>query len=65
MEEINKDMTINDVIKMHPASLKIFGKYQLDSCCGGTQELETAAQLYGIDLDKLLEELRASAKEGN
>jgi iron-sulfur cluster repair protein YtfE (RIC family) len=65
MREINKDMTINDVIKMHPASVKVFAKYQLDSCCGGFQELDVAAQLYGVDLEKLMDELRESMKEGN
>lgn len=63
--EINEKMTMNDLIKLSPAAVKIFGKYNMDSCCGGFQEIGTAAKAGGIDLEKLMEELRDSVREGS
>ncbi|MBI3581743.1 MAG: DUF542 domain-containing protein [Nitrospinae bacterium] len=62
--EINEKMTMNDAIKISPAAVKIFGKYNMDSCCGGFQEIGAAAKAGGVDLDKLMKELRESAKQG-
>lgn len=58
--EINEKMTMNDLIKINPATVKIFGKYNMDSCCGGFQAIDAAAKAGGIDLDKLMKELRDS-----
>jgi len=57
MSDINASMTINDVVNKHPKTMKIFSKYKLDTCCGGHQEIDVAAQLYGADLDTLMKEL--------
>ena len=63
--EINEKMTMNNVIKLNPAAVKVFGKYNMDSCCGGFQKIDAAAKTGGIDLEKLMKELRAAVKEGN
>ncbi|MBI3794084.1 MAG: DUF542 domain-containing protein [Nitrospinae bacterium] len=64
MNEINKDMMINEVIKLYPATVRVFKKYEVDSCCGGAQGLDVAAQLYGIDLEKMMEDLNEVIQEG-
>ena len=35
METITRDMVINDVIRKHPETIKVFNEYKVDSCCGG------------------------------
>lgn len=35
MATITGNMVINDVIKKHPQTIKVFNDYKVDSCCGG------------------------------
>ncbi len=64
MSDINASMTINDVVNKHPHTMKIFSKYQLDTCCGGHQEIDVAAKLYGADLELLMKELDEVIRSG-
>lgn len=57
MATITRNMVINDVIKKHPQTIKVFNDYKVDSCCGGGAPIETTAKLDGIDVDGLLEAL--------
>ncbi len=56
---LTKEMTINDVIKKHPETMKVFNKFKVDSCCGGAESIETTAAVSGADVPKLMEELNA------
>ena len=44
METITRDMVINDVIRKHPATIKVFNEYKVDSCCGGGAPIGTTAK---------------------
>lgn len=57
LETITRDMIINDVIKKHPETIKVFNEYKVDSCCGGGAPIETTAKRDGIDIEGLLKAL--------
>ncbi|HEY7527864.1 MAG TPA: DUF542 domain-containing protein [Candidatus Deferrimicrobiaceae bacterium] len=60
METITRDMVINDVIKRHPQTIKVFNEYKVDSCCGGGAAIETTAKRDGVDIEGLLRALNDS-----
>ena len=57
METITRDMVINDVIKKHPETIKVFNEHKVDSCCGGGAPIETTAKRDGVDIDSLVKAL--------
>ena len=57
METITRDMVINDVIKKHPETIKVFNEYKVDSCCGGGASIETTAKRDGVDVESLVNAL--------
>lgn len=62
MPAITETMTINEVIKLHPETMKVFNKFKVDSCCGGAQTLAAASDVAGADVRQLVEELNNVAK---
>ncbi len=44
METITRDMVINDVIRKHPETIKVFNEHKVDSCCGGGAPIGTTAK---------------------
>jgi len=61
MDFITRDMIINDVIKKHPQTIKVFNEYKVDSCCGGGAPIETTAKRDGVDVEGLLKALNDAA----
>lgn len=57
MSEINKEMTINQVLKLYPKSIAILNKFNIDTCCGGTRTIEQAVKEDKAELDSLLQAL--------
>lgn len=57
---INKDMTIAEVLKINPAAGGVFMAYGMH-CIGcaiaAGETIAQAAEVHGIDIDKLVEEL--------
>lgn len=62
-EIIDFEMTLGDFVAQHPRTRKVFDKFSLDYCCGGKQDIKTAAGDKKIDLDELRTALEASLKE--
>ena len=62
METITRDMVINDVIKKHPQTIKVFNEYKVDSCCGGGAPIETTAKRDGIDVETLVNALNVAVQ---
>lgn len=56
-KSITKEMTINEVIKRYPDTMRVFHKYNVDSCCGGAESIEKSVAAGGINLEKLIREL--------
>jgi len=60
---IRKDMIVNNVIKQYPKTIGVFNRFQIDACCGGARTIEDSASADGADLEALLVELNAIARE--
>lgn len=52
-------MTINEVIKKYPETMKVFNKHKVDSCCGGAESIATTAAVSNSDIPKLMADLNA------
>ena len=62
METITRDMVINDVIRKHPETIRVFNEYKVDSCCGGGASIGTTAERDGIDVDPLVNALNVAVQ---
>ena len=58
---IDPTASVNDVISRYPATIPVFNKFGLDTCCGGGAPIADAARRDGAYLGSLLEELRKAA----
>lgn len=62
-EKITRDMVINQVIKEHKETISVFNKFNVDSCCGGGQPIETTAKRDGVDVDALMKALNEAVEK--
>ena len=62
MDTITRDMVINDVIRKHPATIKVFNEYKVDSCCGGGAPIESTAKRDGVAVEPLVDALNAAVR---
>lgn len=62
-EKINFDTTLGDFVAKYPKTRKAFEKFGLDYCCGGKQDIKTAAKEKNIDLNELLLALETAINE--
>lgn len=60
MPQITKDMTVNQVLKLHPKTISVFNKFNVDACCGGNRSLEQAAKEDNVVIAELLSALNTS-----
>lgn len=61
-QQITKDMTFAQVMRMSPEVLKVLAKYRLGcvGCMGAQNEsLEKGAIAHGLDVEELLQDLNA------
>ena len=62
MSNLSSDMTVNEVIRAFPASVEVFSRFGIDSCCGGALPLLEAAARHRIEEEALLTALRAAIR---
>jgi len=55
---ITSDLTVATVAERFPATKAVFARAGIDLCCGGAKSLEFVARAHGLDLDRLLGELK-------
>ncbi|HEX6040007.1 DUF542 domain-containing protein [Longimicrobium sp.] len=55
--------TVNEVIRLHPATVGVFNDFGIDACCGGAATLRDAAARDGADAEQLLSALNRAASE--
>ena len=59
--EVNKEMTIGELVRRYPEAVKVLSKYGL-RCAGcpaaSFEKIEDVAKAHGVDVDKILEEIR-------
>ena len=58
---IDPALSINEIIKRHPASIGVLNAHGLDTCCGGGESLRSAALEARVDLRTLVQEIVATA----
>jgi regulator of cell morphogenesis and NO signaling len=54
---LSPDALVNDVLRDHPATARVFNAFAIDACCGGARTLRDAAREDGADCCTLLAEL--------
>ena len=60
---IGADMTVNEVIRAHPATVEVFNRFGIDACCGGSATVDEAADRDGADAPALWAALRDSVHD--
>lgn len=54
---IGPDRMVNEVIRSHPATIAVFNRFGIDSCCGGAASIHDAAIRDGAEPGALLSAL--------
>lgn len=62
-EEINIDTTLGDFVACYPKTRKVFEKLGFDYCCGGKQDIKSAAKDKKVKLKDLISELEVAINE--
>ena len=52
-KEIDPSLTINEIVALHPATISVFNRFGMDTCCGGAVRVDEAARRDGVDLETL------------
>jgi len=60
---IDPTWTVNEIMARYPATISVFNKFGLDTCCGSGAPLADAAHRDGADVDALLEALRKATSD--
>jgi iron-sulfur cluster repair protein YtfE (RIC family) len=58
--EVDGTMTLNETIRRWPATVEVFARFGLDTCCGGALPIQEAAGRHGHDPEEVLAALRAT-----
>ena len=62
---ISAEQTVNEVIRTHPATVGVFNRFGIDSCCGGATSIQQAAIRDGADPEALLNALNQAAADAS
>jgi iron-sulfur cluster repair protein YtfE (RIC family) len=54
-------MSVNEAVRLYPATVAVFARAGIDACCGGSLPIEEAATRHGIELRALLAALETAA----
>jgi len=58
---LDAQLSINDILRHHPAAAAVLGAVRIDSCCRGDQSLAAAASDLGLDPAQIAEAIAAGA----
>lgn len=64
-EKINIDTTLGDFVAQYPKARIVFEKFGFDYCCGGKQNIKSAAIEKNVETKKLILELETAINESN
>lgn len=59
---IDPTRTVNEIVTLYPATVAVFNRFGVDSCCGGGVPLGEAARRDGVAVDALLQALRETVE---
>jgi regulator of cell morphogenesis and NO signaling len=60
---IDTHNTVREIVVRYPQTLKVFEKYRIDYCCGGGENLSSAAARRGVGLKELAGALEKAVRE--
>ena len=55
--EITSEIPVARLATLHPATIRVFQKHDIDFCCGGKRPLAEACAERGVDFETLRAEL--------
>lgn len=58
LTQLDPTLTINEIVARYPATIPVFNRFGMDTCCGGGVSVEAAARRDGTNLDVVLAALR-------
>jgi regulator of cell morphogenesis and NO signaling len=61
---IDVQKTVRDIVVQYPQTIKVFEKYRIDYCCGGGENLTSAAARRGVGLKELVGALEQAVRKG-
>jgi regulator of cell morphogenesis and NO signaling len=59
---LSPEISVNEAIRLVPASVEVFNRYAIDACCGGASSIREAALRDGAPLEPLMQELMQLAE---
>lgn len=57
-------LTVNQIIRLHPATVEVFNRFGIDACCGGAVPPAKAAERDGVSPDELMGALATAVAGG-
>jgi regulator of cell morphogenesis and NO signaling len=51
---LDPHLTINEIVRDHPAALAVLQRFGIDACCGGALTLAKAAARHGVTVAEVL-----------
>jgi iron-sulfur cluster repair protein YtfE (RIC family) len=58
LTQLDPTLTINEIVARYPATIPVFNRFGMDTCCGGGVSVYDAARRDGIDVEAVLVALR-------
>lgn len=58
MKIIDKSILLQKLITQYPQAMEVLAKYDIDVCCHPNDSLEMAASAKGLDINRLVEEIK-------
>jgi regulator of cell morphogenesis and NO signaling len=57
---VDSTLPVNEIITRFPATIAVFNRFGIDTCCGGWESVDEAVDRDGIDREALIGALRAA-----
>ena len=63
LTQLDPTLTINEIVARYPATIPVFNRFGMDTCCGGGVSVQQAAYRDGIDVATVLTALREAVDQ--
>jgi iron-sulfur cluster repair protein YtfE (RIC family) len=52
--QLDRTLTINEIVALHPETIAVFNRFGMDTCCGGGVTIDEAARRDTIDANAVI-----------